>query len=470
MLEFRVWPSFGVFVCVDHSTIRSLIRLENKRLLSYVTGPLWRLHSPVDLPELVCACGCVRLFRTCTHKCYIRADRHFLQEYYSLDSNYVCVCARLLHLFNRLKGELEEKHERWLSCQRRCDTAREQLSSWQQRGEQMNRKCCAAEEEVTRLREALEKVQQETRQLRTERSRLWYLFCPVYIYFLLQSELLTTRFCSLLFYYYIFTSILFIWFWFFSLPEKWRNKFWTSWWLLAAVTGWYTDPSFLNQLLTMCDRVIHEHNAKMPKVLVISLERYLLFLCSSRWFESETEDSWWVVWLLPVTADQITPTQFWWSTSALSFFPLNINVEFCLFIQDFFFFIKKEGIVQHFGKRLLLLTLVCKTVTKETDTKYETAAIQPQTGLSEFTVIKKNIELTLVYWSYSKLVRNPSHFGKILNRNVKIGCFGLTSWPIKSYWEPVSLRGCALLFLTLTPQPQTGGCLNPWLGNRPFCL
>ncbi|XP_040902539.1 leucine-, glutamate- and lysine-rich protein 1-like [Toxotes jaculatrix] len=72
----------------------------------------------------------------------------------------------------RLKGELEEKHERWLSCQRRCDTLQEQLSSWQQRGEQMNRKCCTAEEEVTRLREALEKVLRETRELRRERDIL----------------------------------------------------------------------------------------------------------------------------------------------------------------------------------------------------------------------------------------------------------------------------------------------------------
>ncbi|XP_071352838.1 trichohyalin isoform X2 [Trachinotus anak] len=72
----------------------------------------------------------------------------------------------------RLKGELEDKHERWLSCQRRCDTIQEQMSSWQHREEQMNRKYCAAEEEVTRLREALEKVQQETRELRRERDIL----------------------------------------------------------------------------------------------------------------------------------------------------------------------------------------------------------------------------------------------------------------------------------------------------------
>ncbi|XP_054460692.1 protein LEKR1 [Anoplopoma fimbria] len=61
----------------------------------------------------------------------------------------------------RLKEELEEKHERWLSCQRRCDIMQEQLSS-----------NCAAEEEVTRLREALEKVQQETRELWREREIL----------------------------------------------------------------------------------------------------------------------------------------------------------------------------------------------------------------------------------------------------------------------------------------------------------
>nr|XP_046244562.1 protein LEKR1 isoform X2 [Scatophagus argus] len=72
----------------------------------------------------------------------------------------------------RLKGALEEKHERWLSCQQRCDTLQEQLSSWRQREEQINRKCYAAEEEVTRLREALENVQQETRDLRREREML----------------------------------------------------------------------------------------------------------------------------------------------------------------------------------------------------------------------------------------------------------------------------------------------------------
>ncbi|XP_069390239.1 trichohyalin isoform X2 [Paralichthys olivaceus] len=72
----------------------------------------------------------------------------------------------------RLKGELEEKHERWLSCQQRCNTIQEQLSSWQQRQEQTNRKYCAAEEEVARLREALEKVRQETSALRKERDIL----------------------------------------------------------------------------------------------------------------------------------------------------------------------------------------------------------------------------------------------------------------------------------------------------------
>ncbi|XP_034460843.1 leucine-, glutamate- and lysine-rich protein 1 isoform X4 [Hippoglossus hippoglossus] len=72
----------------------------------------------------------------------------------------------------RLKDELEAKHERWLSCQQRCDTIQEQLSSWQQRQEETKRKYCAAEEEVARLREALEKDQQETRELRKERDIL----------------------------------------------------------------------------------------------------------------------------------------------------------------------------------------------------------------------------------------------------------------------------------------------------------
>ncbi|XP_038549744.1 leucine-, glutamate- and lysine-rich protein 1 [Micropterus salmoides] len=72
----------------------------------------------------------------------------------------------------RLKGESEEKDDRWLSCQQRCHTLQEQLSSWQQREGQTNRKYRAAEEEVTRLREALEKVQQEMRELRRERELL----------------------------------------------------------------------------------------------------------------------------------------------------------------------------------------------------------------------------------------------------------------------------------------------------------
>ncbi|KAI9518151.1 hypothetical protein NQZ68_039802 [Dissostichus eleginoides] len=72
----------------------------------------------------------------------------------------------------RLKEELEEKHEMWLSCQQRYDTMQEQLSSWQQREAQMSRKYRAAEEEVTRLRETLEKTQEETRELRRDREML----------------------------------------------------------------------------------------------------------------------------------------------------------------------------------------------------------------------------------------------------------------------------------------------------------
>lgn len=56
----------------------------------------------------------------------------------------------------------------WLSCQQRCDTAERQLSSLQQREEEINRNCCAAEEEVVRLKEVVEKVQQETGELRRE--------------------------------------------------------------------------------------------------------------------------------------------------------------------------------------------------------------------------------------------------------------------------------------------------------------
>ncbi|KAA8593917.1 hypothetical protein FQN60_004751, partial [Etheostoma spectabile] len=72
----------------------------------------------------------------------------------------------------RLKGELEEKHKMWLSCQQRCDTIQGQLASWQQREGQMNRNYSAAEEEVTRLREVLEMARQETRELKREREIL----------------------------------------------------------------------------------------------------------------------------------------------------------------------------------------------------------------------------------------------------------------------------------------------------------
>lgn len=90
----------------------------------------------------------------------------------------MCVFVHLLFFwffFNRLNGELDEKQERWFSCQQRCDTLQKQMSSWRRKEEEINRKCCSAEEEVTQLREAFEKVQQETRQLRRERSWLWYL-------------------------------------------------------------------------------------------------------------------------------------------------------------------------------------------------------------------------------------------------------------------------------------------------------
>ncbi|XP_047449309.1 protein LEKR1 [Mugil cephalus] len=72
----------------------------------------------------------------------------------------------------RLKGELEEKHERWLLCQQRCDALQEQLSLWNHREEQLNQRHCAAVEEVTQLRKALEKTQQEMRELRRERDIL----------------------------------------------------------------------------------------------------------------------------------------------------------------------------------------------------------------------------------------------------------------------------------------------------------
>ncbi|KAG7480381.1 hypothetical protein JOB18_049664 [Solea senegalensis] len=72
----------------------------------------------------------------------------------------------------RLKAEMEEKRDRWLSCQQTCDTIQDQLSLWQQREEQTNQRYCSAKEEVTQLKEVLEKVQQETRDLKRERDAL----------------------------------------------------------------------------------------------------------------------------------------------------------------------------------------------------------------------------------------------------------------------------------------------------------
>lgn len=92
-----------------------------------------------------------------------------------------------------------------------------------------------------------------------------------------------------------------------------------------------------------------------------------------------------------------------------------------------------------------------------------------------------NGNMTLV--SCSKLVSIPSHtvlgsYCQILSRCVRSGCFGLKCRLIEAYWEPASVCGCAVLFLTVTPQPQTGGCLNPRLGLfcsnvkylQPFCV
>ncbi|XP_055370213.1 protein LEKR1 isoform X2 [Betta splendens] len=72
----------------------------------------------------------------------------------------------------RFKAELEEKHEMWLSCQQKRDAIQEQLLSWQQREEQMARKCSSAEQEVMQLRKTLERLQEKTTELSTEREGL----------------------------------------------------------------------------------------------------------------------------------------------------------------------------------------------------------------------------------------------------------------------------------------------------------
>ena len=137
----------------------------------------------------------------------------------------VCVCARVC--LNRLKGEFEEKNEMWLSCQRRCDTAERQLSSLQQREEEINRNRCAAEEEAVRLKEVVEKVQQETGELRREMLWLWYRLCSAYIDI-------------------YFNILLFIWF--LSCSYRLGHK-------QICLRG----PWYLCQLPTMWEKVIHFH-------------------------------------------------------------------------------------------------------------------------------------------------------------------------------------------------------------------
>lgn len=89
-----------------------------------------------------------------------------MQFLFSLDDNCVFVHA-LPRFFNRLKGELEENQERWLSCQQRCDTLQKQTSLRRQKEGEINRKWFAAEEEVAQLKEGLGK---EMRALQRERS------------------------------------------------------------------------------------------------------------------------------------------------------------------------------------------------------------------------------------------------------------------------------------------------------------
>ncbi|CAG6005521.1 unnamed protein product [Menidia menidia] len=72
----------------------------------------------------------------------------------------------------RLQAELEEKKERWLLCQQRCDALQRQRLSWEHREEQLNQKYNEAVEEAAQMRKALEKVQQEQRELGRERDAL----------------------------------------------------------------------------------------------------------------------------------------------------------------------------------------------------------------------------------------------------------------------------------------------------------
>ncbi|KAM8853439.1 uncharacterized protein lekr1 isoform 3-T3 [Synchiropus picturatus] len=72
----------------------------------------------------------------------------------------------------RLKVESEERREKWLSCQQKCNTLEEQLRSWQQSEAQLNGKRWAAEEEVARLRGEVETLLQEAREQRRQSELL----------------------------------------------------------------------------------------------------------------------------------------------------------------------------------------------------------------------------------------------------------------------------------------------------------
>ncbi|KAL0973499.1 hypothetical protein UPYG_G00204800 [Umbra pygmaea] len=72
----------------------------------------------------------------------------------------------------RLTQQLRDKEEEGLSCRRTCDSLQSQVLAWQQREEEVSRKCSGAEQEVGVLRKELEHARQESAVLRRESEQM----------------------------------------------------------------------------------------------------------------------------------------------------------------------------------------------------------------------------------------------------------------------------------------------------------
>ncbi|XP_024910993.1 trichohyalin [Cynoglossus semilaevis] len=166
-----------------HSVLRSSVRgLRDVRgFLTQMTGAWLEFKSEMlQLNEDAASVLEVELRRSCEEIHTLREEREKLSQQLT-EQRKQWEEQRLLQEESekkdrdetlRLKEKLEEKHKEWLSCQQRCDQLQEQSSSLRQREEQTNRKYRDVEEELTKLKEAVEKGQQETTALRNERDTL----------------------------------------------------------------------------------------------------------------------------------------------------------------------------------------------------------------------------------------------------------------------------------------------------------